>query len=285
MKKIKKPNFLEWNKNIFVSSIKKINLNIILIVILDILFYFLSGYLVISWLQRIQLKMATFNLPTDIAALGYERAQQLVSEVKTFYYLIIFSFIILLIAIIFLASIMKGIIWAKTTNTKISFRLISKFLVLNLIWMGFWLVLIFIILLVIEPKVVNVPKVLLTILVPSGDPRDLFPYFIITTTHVYIFIALVISSYFKNTLYTIFMKEQKLKSITHAIKLNILKIHLFLLPYVVIALSFFIIVRLNILLRFKYSTILLGLIILTYAAVVRYYTSTLVLEIEKSKPL
>ena len=118
MKKPKKSNFIEWNNDIFVYSMKKININIILIVILDALFFFLSGSILIFWLQRIQAKMAAFNLPTDVISLGYERAQQLVAEVKTFYYLIIFSFILILIAIIFLASIFKGVIWAKTTKTK-----------------------------------------------------------------------------------------------------------------------------------------------------------------------
>ncbi len=246
-------NFLEWNNNIFISSIKKIDLNIILIVILDTLFYLLSGYFVIFWLQRIQAKMASFSLPTDIISLGTEKAQQLVSEVKTFYYLIIFSFILVLIAIIFLASILKGIIWAKTTNTKISFKLISKFLGLNLIWMSFWFLIIFLIVYLVEPR--------------------LTPWFTIA--------SIILALYFTNTIYTIFMKEQKFKSILDAIKLNITKIQLFLLPYAVIYLLFYIIVKLNNLLKFKYSTILLGLILLIYAAVARYYVSTLIYEIKQ----
>ena len=112
MKRAKKLNFLEWNNDVFVSSIKKIDLNIILTIILDALFYFLSGYLLILWLQRIQSKMAAFNLPSDAVALGYQKAQHLIGEIRTFYYLIIFSFILISISVIFLASILKGIIWA-----------------------------------------------------------------------------------------------------------------------------------------------------------------------------
>ncbi len=251
---MKKQNFLEWNNNIFISSIKKINLNIILIIILDVLFYFLSGYLLIFWLQRVQAKMTTFTLPTDIISLGPEKAQELVSEIKAFYYLLIFSFILVLIAIIFLASILKGIIWAKTTNTKISFKLISKFLSLNLIWMGFWFLLIILISYLAEP---------------SSAP-------------MFMIAVIILGLYFTNTLYTIFMKQQTIKSIIRSIKLNISKIHLFILPYAVIYLLFYIIVRLTNFLKFKYSTILLGLIIIIYATVVRYYVSTLVLEIEES---
>ena len=253
MKTTKKMSFLQWNNIILISSIKKIDLNIILIVILDILFYFLSGYSAIFWLQRIQAKMASFNLPTDIVSLGYDRAQQLIKDTRIFYYLILASFILLFIAVIFLASILKGIIWAKTTNTKITMKFISKFLGLNLIWMGFWFVLVILISLFVEPA----------------------------SAPMFMIVIMILGAYFTNTLYTIFMKESKLKSILEAIKLNVVKIHLFLLPYLAISLLFFIILRLSNLLKFKYSSIFLGVVVLFYAAFARYYASTLVVEIEK----
>lgn len=247
----KSQNFLEWNNEVFVSSMEKINFDIIMILILDSLFYFISGYLFLLWLQRLQAKMAAFNLPTDVVSLDFQRAQQLASEVKSFYYLIIFSFILVLLAIIFLASILKGIIWAKTTGTKISFKLISKFLGLNLIWMSFWFLVIFLISWLVEP--VSAPKFMIA--------------------------AIALALYFTNTLYTIFMKEQSLKSIFEAIKLNINKIHLFLLPYAAIALLLFVIIRAGSLLKFSYSVFILGLVIIIYAAFVRYYVSELVLRI------
>ena len=91
MKQTQKFNFLEFNNKILISSIKKIDLSIILIIILDALFYFLSGYLAVLWLKRIQEKIAVFNLPADLVSLGYEKANQLVADVRSFYYLIIFS--------------------------------------------------------------------------------------------------------------------------------------------------------------------------------------------------
>lgn len=253
MKKTQK-NFLEWNNNILITSIKKIDLNMILIIILDALFYILSGYFVVFWLQRVEAKMGAFNLPRDIIALGQQRAQQLLGEAKTFYYLIVFSFILLLIAIIFLASILKGIIWAKTTSTKLSFALISKFLALNLIWMDFWFVLIILISLFVE----------------------------LASAPIFMIATIILGLYFSNTLYTIFMEKQKFKSILDALKLNVAKVHLFLLPYAVICLLFYIIVRINNYFQFN-STIFLSLILIIYAALVRYYVFTLVLEIEKLK--
>lgn len=254
MKHKKIQNFIEWNRDILVNSFKKINLNILLIAILDALFYFLSGYLVIFWLQRIKAKIAAFNLPPDIISLGPERARQLVSGIREFYFLIILSFMLLLIAIIFLASILKGIIWAKTANAKINFRLISKFLALNLIWMGFWFVLVILISYLVEPAFA--------------------PSFMIA--------AIVLGFYFTNTLYTLFMKKHELKSIIKAVRLNIMKIHLFLLPYLLIAVLFYFIVKLGFL-NFRYSQILLGFILLIYSAIVRYYASALVLAVEETK--
>ena len=184
MKKIQKnqkSNFLDWNNKILLNSAKKIDLNIIPIVILDALFYFLSGYLAVFWFRRIQEKIAAFNLPADMVSLGYKKINQLAADGISFYYLIIFSFILLLIVIILLAGILKGIIWAKTTKTKISLALISKFLGLNLVWMGFWFLLIFLISLLVQPQ--SVP--------------------------IFMTITLILGIYFTNTLYTVFMKEQK----------------------------------------------------------------------------
>ena len=65
MKKNKKFDFLDWNNKVLTSSFKKVDLNIIFIVIADVLFYFLSGYAAISWLQRIQFKMTDFNIPNE----------------------------------------------------------------------------------------------------------------------------------------------------------------------------------------------------------------------------
>lgn len=286
MKKPQKFNFLEFNNNVLISSIKKINLSIILIVILDALFYFLSGYLVIFWLKRIQEKNAAFNLPADIVSLGYEKASQLVADVSNFYYLIILSFILLLIVIIFLASISKGIIWAKTTKTKISLALISKFLALNLIWMSFWFLLIFLISILMQPQ-----SVLL-----------------------FIVAAIILGLYFTNTLYVIFIKKQTFKNIFTAIKLNFTKIHMFLLPYALIFailfiisfiseltkldnLSFLITVKIlggSLGLEYSYIisdkligplfaiiSVLTNPLFLLSIAVVRYYTSTLVIETQR----
>jgi hypothetical protein len=249
MKKSK--NFMDWNNDIFVKTIKNIDKNIIITVMLDITFYFMSALIVIFWFTRIQDRILAFNLP-NLGSVAPEQANILLGEVRSFYYLIIFSFILVLAAIIFLASIFKGIIWAKVTKTKPTMHLISKFLVLNVIWMGFW----FLLLLITS----------LTVMPPS------IPAFILA--------ILATSSYLTNNMYPMFMNKPLLKTIMHSIKFSIKKIKWFILPYAVIFLTSFIIVRAGIFISFQYSAYLLTLLFLIFLAFVRYYSFSLVKEIK-----
>ena len=189
-----------------------------------------------------------------MVAISYNNLSQLTKQVQTFYYFIILSFVLVVLIIIFLASIIKGIIWARITNTKITFHLVSKFLGLNLIWMTFWFILVVLVSLFIQP---------------SAAP-------------MFMLVLIVLAIWLTNTLYTIYMRTQKLSSIFDAIKLNISRIHMFLLPYFVIFLVFFILLRLSSFRLFLYSNIIIDLLILVYSTLVKYYASTLVMEIEKA---
>ena len=237
------------------NSLKKINLNIVLIVILDALFYFIAGYLFILWQQRIKLAEPSVPPLPELAALGFESAQQVLAQAKAYLYFIIFSLILLLLSIIFLASILKCIIWAKTTSTKITFNLISRFLGLNLIWMVFWF-----------------SAMILVVLVANKNSLMIFAYAV-----------LIPAVYLTNNLYTIFMKKQKISAIKEALKLCIAKAHLFALPYALIFALLFVLSRLLEFAKFQYSFIIAPLLILVYAAFVRYYASTLAFEIQKIK--
>ncbi len=287
---MKKQNYLNWNYNILKSALRKINSNIILIIILDFLFYIISGYFIIFWITRISEKVNSFNLPADLASIGIERMQQLSKETQSFYYLVVFSFMILLIAVIFLASILKGVIWAKTTNKKINLSLFSRFLWLNLIWLGFWFVLIFLISWIVDIKYAP----------------------------AFMTIAILTGFYLTNTFYTMFMLNPTIKSIKW-LKLNITKIHLFLLPYFIIFIGFFLVMLLSSLVQldnfsfllaqkiygflgFSFAAtdalgllmapqpglsiaLLVGILanplLLLFVSLARYYVSTLVYEISK----
>lgn len=251
MKTIKQ-NFLGWNYSVLRSSFKKIDLNIILIIILDAIFYFASVFIYLNWFKIIQAKEASFNLPSNIQSLPLSQLQQLTKDAQSFYYFFILSFLLVVISIIFMASILKGIIWAKTTKAKITLKLISKFFLLNLAWIGFWFLIIVAIAKFVEQ------------------------FSVIMFSYITIFLGV----YFTNILYPIFMKEQSFKAVKEALKLSIQKIHMLVLPHVIISLLFYIIYKLSILTQFPYSSFVFTLILLFYVAVVRYYVSELAFNLK-----
>jgi hypothetical protein len=84
--------------------------------------------------------------------------------------------------------------------------------------------------------------------------------------------------HFTNSSYTLFIKEQRLHSILKALKISTKKIHLFLLPYLIMAISLFALIAG---ISFLTSNILIVLsLLIVCMAFLRYYISTLVLEIE-----
>lgn len=213
MQKNKKSSFLNWNYDILISSFKKIKLkDASLIIILDALFYLLSGYFFLFWLQRINQKMESVYLPFDLASASVDNVQRAAKDAQSFYYLLIFSIVLLIIAVIFLSSALKGIIWAKTTNTKVTFKLLSKFFLLNVIWLGFWIILLFLILLLVQ----------------------------VESVRIFMLGAILLSIYLSNIAYSIFMQEQSIKSLAKSIRLGFAKIHLILPPYIAMLALFYI---------------------------------------------
>ena len=257
MKNNKKPNFFEWNKKILINSFKRIDSGIAWIVAMDAVFYFLSGYIFLQWFQRIQERMDAIKLPDNIFSQGYQRAQQMTSDVQSFYYLIVGSFIVLLLAIILLATIAKGIIWAKTAKTKVTMGFLSKFFALNLIWMGFWFAIVILISLAVQRE------------------------------SVFMFMVIVFAAgfYLTNNLYSLFMQKQEIGAIKKAVSLSISRIHLFVLPYAVLYAILYIVSKLSGLMKFSYSFLVVMLVLSAYDALQRYYASELVYSVEKlSKP-
>ena len=246
MQKTKKAGYLAWNIHILASSLKKIKLkDASLIIVLDALFYLLSGYFFLFWLQRINQKMESVYLPLDMASASVDNVQRAAKDAQSFYYLLIFSIILLVIAIIFLSSIFKGIIWAKTTSTKITPRLISKFFILNALWLVFWLLLMFAVLWMVE----------------AGYAR------------LFMFAALLASAYFTGILYSVFMRSQKIMSFANALKLGASKIRIFALPYLLVIGFFYLALLLGNLARLDYYT--LSALIKAYGALGFDFSSAL----------
>ena len=230
-------SFIKWNYTILRASLKKIDLNLIWIILLDTLFYLASGYLIIFWFQRISAKIQAFSLPPDISAVSDQAAQRLAGQIADFNLMIKLSFFLLIVAIIFMASIIKGIIWSKSAKAKISLNLISKFLVINLAWMGFWSALLYIIFTAVQPQLVS----------------------------VFLLIALILASYMTFAVYSRFMLKQDFRDFFASIPLSFRKIRYLLLPYALIIILWFLIIL---------TSSLLKLDKLVYALAAKLYGAT-----------
>lgn len=260
MEKNRKTGFLEWNNSILLDSFKNIDLGIIFIIILDAAFYLLATLSYFLWDRFMKAKAAAISLPSDpnelvnlISSLGPEKSQLIASQVKSYFFMLVFSFILLILLIIFLASIFKSLIWATIAKTRITLKFISSFLLLNLIWMGFWVLMIFLISYLMQPA--SVP--------------------------IFLIISFVLSIYFTNIIYPHFLQSHKIGTLGRSLKLGIAKFRLFILPAILVFLNFFILLWLTGKLRFDYGFLVGNLVLITYAAWVRYYAYELVTGIEK----
>lgn len=248
-------NWLKWNAGIFISSLEKIDMNLFLIAALDVIFYASSLFLVSFAIKRMQLKANSVILPSGFMSMGEDALITTLHDAKSYYNLLIFTMIIVPLAVIFLAGILKGVIWAKTTKAKLNMRLIFGFIVLNAFWMGFWLAILFLVVKVVKPELaVN--------------------FFIV---------GVLICAYLTNNVYALFMKEHNFKSVVTALGMSISKVHFFLLPYIFVFATWFLsVLVLQLATRLimpDYGKYLIGLFFIFYIAVVRYYISTLVFAV------
>ena len=243
-----KTGFIEWNNNILINSLKRIDLNFVIIAILDAAFYVSVALSFTAWFRFIKSKEAAINFPSDPSQFAGFLAVE-----KSFYFLLVFSFIAIIVFTIFLVGIFKGVIWARTTKTKLTLKLISGFLLLNVIWLGFWSIIFFLISYLVQPSSVL--------------------FFLIA--------SIVIAIYFTNIIYPSFLRNHNLKTIGQSLKLGVAKIHLFVLPNILIFLIFFILLWSMSQLRFNYAFIVGDGILILYVAFIRFYVSELTINAEK----
>ena len=170
------------------------------------------------------------------------------------------SVALLALFIIFITSIVKGIIWAKTTSAKINIHLISRFLGLNLIWMGLWT----------------------GIIVLIGFAADK------TALVSFASLLIVIALYFTNIIYSLFMKNNKISSITDGLKLGVSKISEFAIPNAAVLFVIYLIINSGNLVNAAqanagYINLAIMVVLIAFIAFARYYTSTLVYQVQKTK--
>ncbi|MBI2134532.1 hypothetical protein HYU09_00945 [Candidatus Woesearchaeota archaeon] len=250
-----KDNFIKQNYVLFINSFKKINLKFFLILAFDILFYFIFMQIGNFFIKIIEKKAANVDLTQNLLGLNQQAAAGLLGSVRGFFFFLIFSAILFLLLMVINWSIFKGLIWTITANKKFNFNFLKKFFLLNLVWLPFWFLLIFLFAVIINPA----------------------------TAPILMIITVITAFYFTNILYPLFLRDNKLRKIKEAFKLGIKKIHYFIVPYAVIGVLFYIISK-------AYSLIAanIGLnpnvffgILLVFIAWARYYFVEIVGSLSK----
>tara|TARA_Y100000310_G_C20593826_1_gene769481 strand:+ start:486 stop:1235 length:750 start_codon:yes stop_codon:yes gene_type:complete len=248
-------DILKQNYNIFIDSIKRINLKIFLILGLEFLFYFtfmLAGNFLIKIVEE---KTANVDLTQNLMGLNQQAANTLLTSVQGMFSFLVISLILFAITIIISWTLFKGLIWTITTNKKFSMKFFMQFLKLNLIWLPAWFLLMFLFAIIIKP----------------------------TMAPIYMLITLATAFYFTNILYPLFLKKNKIKIIKESFRLGIKKIHHFIMPYAIIVVLFFIISKSYNLITLNINAnpnIFLGIIVI-FIAWLRYYFVEIVGSLSK----
>ena len=208
----KKKNYWKKNYNLFLNSFKKTDKRLIYIALCDFLFFLLLIGGLYVWNSGVAKGIE--SIPKELLEnpenLSPEKTQETALLMKD-YLISIVGYTILLVIFIFLIwCLFKGYIWNLALKKKFNLKYYGKFLLLNLLWIAIWLV----------------PLILLFILLKTKPSAK------------FLVIILVFLVYFTNILYILFTKNNLImESIKNAFNLGFNKIHLFVLPYVLIILA------------------------------------------------
>ncbi len=239
-------HYLKNSYKLFINSFKKINIKIFFIMFFDLVFYAMATLISITTFNLIKKKALAVDMPQNILQLGAENIEKTMLDLRAFLFLLIGMIILMFLIIIIDWSIFKGLSWGITLKRKFNFKFFLKFFLLNLVWWGVF--------------------IFLLIAVSNVFRQSVIPIYIIVLTLIWI--------YFTNIIYTLFVKEEKFKSVKKAFKIGFTKIHYFILPYTVLILILSIIISIMNLITFlPYGAGLpiMALILLFYIAWARFY--------------
>ena len=230
----KQLNFLEINHENFINSFKNINFNIVFMVFYDLLFYSASALVLFAGFKFMQKRAEAVNLPANILALNAQQAAGLLGSLRGFFYLLIFTVIFLILLLIINWSLFKGLNWSIASKRKFNLAFFKKFLLLNLAWLGSIIILVF--------------------LVAVSFNQSAVPIFLLA--------IFIISAYFTNILYALFMRENRFKAVKRAFALGFSKIHYFIFPYAVMVLILYVLFKLSSLITLPQRAYLAALILI-----------------------
>lgn len=242
--------YLKNNIKTYVNSFK--NKNILLITAINILFILITAALIkltkvisqpqIDKIQKIDLG--------SIASQTEAQLQSTITALKGFALFAILTAILFILLLIINWSLCQGIIYNILLKKKFSLKYFNKFLLLNIIWFIPWLILTVIILFGGKIEYLITPALILTLLF----------------------------LHFSFILYIQFIKNSKLNQVKQALKIGIKKIHYFIMPYILISITFVILSQLNLL---KPHFIIITLVCLLFFSWLQNYTKDIVLNLSK----
>jgi hypothetical protein len=248
--------YLKQTKKTLIESFKELDTKIINIILFDLIFYLITFLSLIKFGKITQNKYIKLNLlPMDkIGQLPQEELTKVTSQLQGFIFTLIAG-IILIVLIIFLSVVIfKGLIWLQTTKTKTKLSFFPKFALLNLIWI----------------LVCVLPIVILAFLLKRAIMAPIIVLIALAALH------------FINIIYILFTKENKLNTIKKALKLGTKKLHHYIIPYLIIAIVFFLVFQVYWIYKFtpeKIQNIFSALILLTHLAWARIYLTKVTEEL------
>ena len=241
--------YLSLNREIFIDSIKKINLSIFLIALIDYIFYSLVYFSSAFWFSKILERYNAVNLDS----LSEFALESIVAQTQGLYQFLIYSTMLLSIALLILSALSKAIVWGMTAKTKISVKYILKFTLAKVIWNSF-----------------------IIAIIASGfilfQPQAAFAFFSA---------AAILWIYFSSIICSLLAKNPKISEIKKGIRLGVKKIHCIMIPYAAIVTGILLIRMLYLAGRTRELLMVSGILLLFYLAAGRYYIYEMVSKIEK----
>lgn len=205
--------------SVFFKSFKEIDSRLVSIIAYDVLFllcmvgiiylaFFLFQHSVAGLEETIpKLTSITDHISSAVPEVSEEVMKE-INELRSFFYSIIakIAFILIgaVIAVIFLVSLFKGLIWANVLKKKFDELFYKKFLFLNLLWAALWLIF----------------SVVVALLVK----RVLIVHYLIAVSVLFLYFTIILCSLFDKN-------KKSWGMVKQAFGLGIKKFHLFIIPY------------------------------------------------------
>lgn len=241
--------YLNLNKEIFIDAIKKINLTVFIIALIDYIFYSLAYFSSQFWFSKVLERYGAVNLD----ALSELTLESIAAQAQGLYYFLVYSAALLLISLFAFSALSKAIAWALVSKTKITRGYILKFTLAKLVW--------------------NLPiAAIMALGFIIFQPQGAFILFSV---------AALLWIYFSSIIYALLAKNPGISEIKTGIRLGIKKIHCIIIPYAAIITGILLIRMLYLTGRTQELLIASGILLLFYLAIGRYYIYEMVSRIEK----